>query len=211
MCSLPVSCFDWDNPALESDSGLYGRVNGDLQEDLHQRPPPRTAAAIVLIPTVNHSWTTGDPPTLAGGSGSVSYGITVPLHWVLACTRFYLCPSGMESMFPSILWKSYNQILLIFKVRSPGDFLSLCQILRLGALMWGLKPSQQWEKLFGIIVLQIVRHPPGRYGIWFYRILPHYHSIAASSCLWYGVSFLVGTSILLFKVTQQIVVIFVLS
>ena len=68
-------------------------------------------------------------------------------------------------MFPSILWKSYNQILLIFKVRSPGDSQYLCQIFRLETLMWGLKPSQQWEKLFGIIVLQIVGHPPGRYEI----------------------------------------------
>ena len=35
--------------------------------------------------------------------------------------------------------------------------------------MWGLEPSQQWEKIFGIIVLWFVGHPPGGYGIWFYR------------------------------------------
>ena len=30
---------------------------------------------------------------------------------------------------------------------------------------WVLEPSQQWENLFGIIVLWIAGHPPGRYGI----------------------------------------------
>ena len=31
----------------------------------------------------------------------------------------------------------------------------------LGSLMRGSKPSQQWENLFGINVLQFVGHPPG--------------------------------------------------
>ena len=139
---------------------------------------------------MNYSWPTGNPPTLSGGSGSVFYGITVPLHWVLACTRFYLCLSRMESMFPPILWKSYNQILLIFQVRSPGDSQSVWQISMMGNLMWGLKPSQQWEKFFGIIVLQIVGHPPGWYGIWFYCILPPLpsHCSFFMSLVW-GVSF----------------------
>ena len=60
--------------------------------------------------------------------------------------------------------EAYNQILLALKARFPGDSQSLCQIPRLGSLMWGSEPSQQWENFFGIIILQFVGHPPCRYG-----------------------------------------------
>ena len=59
-----------------------------------------------------------------------------------------------------VLWKFGNQILLTFKVRSPGDSQSLCWISRLGSLLWGLEFSQQCENFFGITVLQFVDHPP---------------------------------------------------
>ena len=95
----------------------------------------------------------------------VSCGVTAPFLWVLVCANFCLCPPRLESLFPQVLWKSYNQIPLAFKVRFPGDSQSLCQIPRLGSLMWGSEPSQQWENFFGIIVLQFVGHPPSRYGI----------------------------------------------
>ena len=111
---------------------------------------------------------TGDPPTLVGSFGSVSCGVTTPFLWVLAYTRFRLCTPRLGSLLPRVLWKSYNQILLTFKVRVRGDFQALCQIPRLGSLMWGSEPSQQWENFFGIIVLQFVGHPPSGWGVWFY-------------------------------------------
>ena len=40
---------------------------------------------------------------------------------------------------------------------------------KLGSLMWGLEPSQQWGNRCGIVVLQFVGPSPGRNGIWFYR------------------------------------------
>ena len=86
---------------------------------------------------------TGDPPTLAGSFGSVSCGVRAPLLWVLVCAKFCLCPPRLESLFPSALWKAYNQIPLALKARFHGDFQSLCWILRLGNLMWGSEPSQQ--------------------------------------------------------------------
>ena len=104
---------------------------------------------------------TGDFPTLADRSGSVSCGIMAPSPWVLVGAR--LC-----AFQERCLWKSYNQILLVFKVRFPGDSQSLCWIFRLGSLIWGSEPSQQLENFFGIIVLQFVGRSPGRYGIWFY-------------------------------------------
>ena len=71
-------------------------------------------------PLVTHTFT-GDLPTLAGRSGSVSCGVTAPILWVFVHAKFCLCPPKLEPLFPLVLWKSYNQILLAFKVRLPGD------------------------------------------------------------------------------------------
>ena len=70
--------------------------------------------------------------------------------------KFCLCSLRLESLFAPVVWKSYNQIPLVFKVRFPGDSQSLCQIPRLGSLTWASEPSPQWENVFGIIVLQFV-------------------------------------------------------
>ena len=88
---------------------------------------------------------TGDAPALAGIFGSVSCGVTAPFLWVLVCRRPCWCAPRLESLFPPVLWKSYNQIPLALKARFPGDSQSQCQIPRLGSLMWGSEPSQQWE------------------------------------------------------------------
>ena len=128
----------------------------------------------------------------ADSFGSVSCGVTAPFFWVLVSTRFYLCPpspgTGEPGRLPSmrshrvrhnwsdlaaaaaaVLWKSYNQIPLAFKVRFLGDSQSFCRIPMLRSLTWGSELSQQWEIFFGVIVLQFVGHPYGRYGIWLYR------------------------------------------
>ena len=108
-------------------------------------------------------------PTLWDMSSSVFCGVTASFPWVLMHTRFCLHPPRVESLFSLVLWKSDNQIPLAFKVRFPEDPQSLFQIPRLGSLMWGSEPSQQWENSFGIIVLQFVGCPLVGYGIWFYR------------------------------------------
>ena len=60
--------------------GLFGGANGGLWECSPQGVLPRTSAVSVLLPMVSHSPTTttsaGDPPTLAGRSGSVSPGVS---------------------------------------------------------------------------------------------------------------------------------------
>ena len=70
-------------------------------------------------------------------------------------TQGFVC-ALQESLFPPALWKLCNQIPLTFKVRFPGDSQFLCQILRLGSLMWRLERSQQCKDFSGIIVLQFV-------------------------------------------------------
>ena len=60
---------------------------------------------------------TGDPPTLADKFCPVFFGVTSPFPWILMHARFCLCPLIVESLFPLVLQKSCNQILLVFKVR----------------------------------------------------------------------------------------------
>ena len=51
--------------------------------------------------------------------------------------------------------------------------------------MWGCKPSQYWENVFVIIVLQFVGHPLGKYEIWFYHgSAPPTISLQLLLCLW---------------------------
>ena len=61
------------------------------------------------------------PPTLAGSFGSVSCVVIAPFLWILVHPRFCLCPPRWESLFPPVLWKSYSQTPLAFKVRFARD------------------------------------------------------------------------------------------
>ena len=89
----------------------------------------------------------------------VSCGATAPFSWVLVHTRFFLCPPRVSVLL--VLWNLYNQNLLTFKIKYPGDSQCVCQIPRLGSLMWGLEPWHQCENFFGTVALQLVGHPPG--------------------------------------------------
>ena len=98
--SLPGSFFDLRRPNPQI-YGLYGQVNGKLQEGLCQGGPsgaPRTCG----MPLQAHAFT-GGRLILAGSFGLVSCGVTAPLLWVLVHAQFCLCPPKLESIFPSPL------------------------------------------------------------------------------------------------------------
>ena len=100
-------------------------------------------------------------------------------------TLLCACPPRMESLFPPVLSKSCNQILLAFKVWFSGNSSSHCQTPRLGSLIWGSEPSLQWVDFCGIIVLQFVSHPPSCYGISLYcDCVPPTISLWLFLCLW---------------------------
>ena len=154
----------------------------------------------------------GDPPTLGGRSGSVFYGVTAPSPWVLMHTLLCVCPPRVESLFPPVLLKSCNQILLAFKVWFSGNSSSRCWTPRLGGLTCGSEPSLQWVDFCGIIVLQFVSHRPSGYGIWYYcDCPPPTFSLWLLFCLWMWGIFLVSSSVFLTIFVQQLVVIPVLS
>ena len=106
-------------------------------------------------------------------------------------TLLCVCPPRVESLFPPVLLKSYNQILLAFKVWFFGNSSSHCQTPRLGSLTWGSEPSLHWADFYGIIVLQFVSHEPSSYGIWFYcDCAPPTVSLQPILCLWmWGIFF----------------------
>ena len=76
--------------------------------------------------------------TRTGKSGSVSGGVSAPSSWFLV-TQGFVC-ALQESVFP-VLCKFYTQISLASKVKFPLGSQSLCQISRLGNLLWVLKLS----------------------------------------------------------------------
>ena len=157
---LSVSCSAWGNTALESTRSMVGLM-----------ATSKTAYAKGHLPDCCCQWlrhcskslpthtSTGDPLTLAGRSGSVYCGVSASFSWVLVCTRFYLCSLRVKSLFSPVLWKSCNQMLLVFRVTFPGDSQSLCWIPRLGSLLRGSEPLQQGENFFSITVLQFVGCP----------------------------------------------------
>ena len=105
--------------------------------------------------------------------------------WVPMRTLLCVCPPRVESLFPPVLLKSYNQILLAFKVWFSRNSSSHCWTLRLGSLTSGSEPLLQWVDFCGISVLQFVSHPPSSYGIWFYcDCAPPIVSLWLLLCLW---------------------------
>ena len=84
------------------------------------------------------------------------------LHWRLL--EFLLPPGAHKILFvpsKSLFPQSYgssNQIPLASKVKFLGGSQSLCQIPRLGNLLWVLELSSQCENFFGIIILQFLGH-----------------------------------------------------
>ena len=128
------------------------------------------------------------------------------------CAQNFVCALQDSSLFPEVLWKSYNQIPLAFKVRFPG-IQSLCRIPRLEA--WnGVQKlhKREWEPLW--YYFSPVCGLPTQW-VWNLILLwlcPSYHLAAASSLsLDTGYLFLVGSSVLLSMVVQQLVVILVFS
>ena len=113
--------------------------NGDLvQRTLFQQAgAPGTVVFSTPDPAAGHCQPTppthcpGGSWTLSGKSGSVSYGVTAASSWVLVGARVCLCPPRfIKSHWP-------------IKVKFSRGSQSLCQIPRLGNLLWALELLQQ--------------------------------------------------------------------
>ena len=142
---------------------------------------------------------TGDAPALAGIFGSVSCGVTAPFLWVLVCRRPCWCAPRLESLFPPVLWKSYNQIPLSSKPDSmgvPSPFVGSpgwevwCEVQNL---------HSSWITLLLLFSRLFVTHPVGM-GFDFVVIVPCLQSHCGIIFVFgQGVSFFGGSSILLWR------------
>ena len=118
----------------------YGRGNGGngnlLQKGLcthcHTQCPRPCSRPLTTHTSARDSW------TLTGKSGSVSYRDTAPFSWLPVHTKF-VC--ALQESVSLVLCKFCNQIPLASKVKYPGSSQSLCQIPRLGNLLWVLELS----------------------------------------------------------------------
>ena len=81
---------------------------------------------------------------------------SLPLSPGFWCTQGFVC--ALQKSVSPVLCKFYNQIPLPSKVKFPGGSQSLCQIHRLGNLLWALELLQQCKNFFGVIVLPFVGH-----------------------------------------------------
>ena len=72
------------------------------------------------------------------------------------CTQSFAY--AIQEFVSPVLWKFCNQIPLASKVQFAACSQCLCQICRLGNLLWVLELSQQHENFFAIIVLHFLIH-----------------------------------------------------
>ena len=100
-------------------------------------------------------------PRLCGNSRTLTGKVWVSLLW--GHRSFLLGPSlhkvlfvPSKSLFPQSCGSSVIKSHLSAKSNSLSNSQSLCQILRLGNLLWVLELSKQCENFFGLIVLQFV-------------------------------------------------------
>ena len=128
----------------------FGGANGRLWEGSHQGVLPRTSAVSVLVPTVSHRHpvSAGDPPTLAGRSGSVSYGATPPFPGSWSHTTLCVPSKSGVSVSPGpidvlqsnpaslqslILW----ELLLLWLDPQVGNpDMGLRTLIPVGGLLW---------------------------------------------------------------------------
>ena len=123
-----------------------------------------------------------------------------------------VCPPREESLFPSVLSKSYNQIPLAFKVWFSRNSSSCCRTHSLGSLTWGSETSLQWVDFCCIMFSSLWVTHAAVMGFDFTVIAPLLLSQCGFSFVFgCGVFFLVSSSVFLSMTVQQLVVIPVFS
>ena len=123
---VPSLLFD-----LKPNYGGGNGNNGDLLQKVPCRQCPQPFSSSLLThASAGASW------TLTSKSGSVSCGVTAPFSWVLACTRFCLCPPRV--CFPSPgevpIWATWFAGMAHTPGQNPG--------VGCHALLQGIFPTQ---------------------------------------------------------------------
>ena len=108
-------------------------------------PAPRTIVVSAPDSTAGHCQPMPLPETPGNSQSSLaqSLGQSLLLFPGSLCTQGFVY-ALQESVSP-VLWKFYNQLPLAFKVKFPGGSQSLCQISKLGNLLWALELFNGWR------------------------------------------------------------------
>ena len=176
-----------------------------------------TIWSLIPLPFLNPACTFGSSQfmycwSLASSFGSTSFGVTDPFLWDFMNARLCLCPPRLEALFTPVLWKPCNQIPLAFTVRFPGKLQSLCWVQGWEACGGVQNLHNSWGTYLVLLFSNFsVTHQVGL-GCDFIMIVP----LLLFHCSFFfvfgrGVSFLVGSSVLVLMVVQQLVLILVLS
>ena len=143
----------WGDPILESTSSMVGLIETSKKAHAKGHVPDCLCQGHCLHsePLTTHAFT-GNPPRLAGRSGSICRWVTATFLFVLVCTRlcfslqelwcaqgcFFLASKSWVCASPSpVEVLQSNSDSQNFKVRFPGDSLSVWWVPRLESLMWG--------------------------------------------------------------------------
>ena len=212
FCSLPSSCLAWGDPALSSMVGLLATskrvyTKGDLPSLLLP----------VSLPMLGPCWPTPPQETLtpAGGFGSVSRGVATLFLWVLVCAWFCCALQDWSLCFP----QSCGSLVIKSRWPSRSDSLGIPS-----PFIW----SPGWEAWRGVLnlhnsrrtslVLQFLRFSSlwvtHQAGMGFNSVVIVALLLSCCGCCFVfecGVSFLVGSSVLLSMVVQQLLVTLVFS
>ena len=113
----------------------------------------------------------------------------------------------MESLFPPVLWKSYNQIPLIFKVRFSGDSHSLLDP-QAGKPVMGLRTFTTLRELLQCYCSLVFGLSTQRVWDWILSQLrsSYYLTVASSLSLDVGYLFLVSRAVQEFKTVAILVI-----
>ena len=129
---FPPCCLTWDQTMVEVMK---------IMATSFKRSHAPTATLSAPDPEAGHHWPM--TPLETPGHSQASLGQSLvgslllpPGSW---CTQGFVC-ALQESVSP-VLWKLCNKIPLASKVKFSGDSQSLCQIPRLGNLLWVLELS----------------------------------------------------------------------
>ena len=188
---------------------LYGRVNGELQEGLHQGGPS-SAPSLWWAPASPCS--TGGPPTLAGSGGSGSCEVTAPLLWVLVHAKFCLCSLRLECFcFPQSSGRPIIKSCWPWRpdsLRNPSPFVG-CPGWEAWLGVQNLHNSARTSLVLLFSSLWVTHLAGMRFNfIVIAFLLPTCYSFLSLDV---GFLFVVGFSILLSMVVQQLFAIWVLS
>ena len=127
---FPPCCLAWDQTMVELMK---------IMLTAFKKSCACTAALSISDPAAGHRQPTPLPETPGHSQASLGQSLVrsllfSPTFW---CAQSFVC-ALQESVSP-VLWKFCNQIPLASKVKFPGGSQSLCQIPKLGNLLWVLE------------------------------------------------------------------------